>query len=101
VPVSCRIMIATCISYVIIQAPAMSRPKFKPTPESDAAGVAIAHEEDFALAGLVATGTMFVLVCVYQVYAGGSENDVNANDAKLNQVKVNRNLAAPHLLHRD
>lgn len=97
VPVSCRIMIATCISYVIIQAPAMSRPKFKPTPESDATGVAIPHEEDFALAGLIATGTMFVLVCVYQVYAGGSENDVNANDAKLNQVKVNRNLPAPHV----
>ncbi len=88
VAVSCRIMIATCISYVIIQAPAMSRPKFKPTPESDAAGVAIPHEEDFALVGLITTATMFVLVCIYQVYAGGSENDVNSNDAKLKQVKV-------------
>ena len=67
VPVSCRIMIASCISYIVIQAPAMSRPKFKPTPESDAAGVAIAHEKDFALAGLITTAVMFVLVCIYQV----------------------------------
>lgn len=88
VPVSCRIMIATCISYVIIQAPAMSQPKFKPTPESDAAGKAIPHEEDFALVGLITTATMFVLVCIYQVYAGGGENDVNSNDAKLKEVKV-------------
>lgn len=88
VPVSCRLMLATCISYVIIQAPAMSRTKFKPTPESDAAGIAIPHEEEFALAGLLATGTMFVVVCVYQVYAGGGDDDVNANDAKVNQIRV-------------
>jgi hypothetical protein len=88
VPVSCRIMMATCISYIVIQAPAMSRPKFKPTPESNAAGDAIEHEADFALVALITTGTMFVLVCVYQVYAGGGDNDVNSSDAKLNEVKV-------------
>lgn len=86
VPVSCRLMLATCISYIIIQAPAMSKPKFKPTPESNAAHIAIAHEEDFALVGLITTGTMFLIVCAYQVYAGGSEADVT--DAKLNSVRV-------------
>ena len=73
VPNSCKIMLATSLSYIIMQAPAMTKPKDHPTnqggPEQQ-----IPHEHAISLVGLCCCVVLFVLVCIYQVVAGSEDN---------------------------
>jgi hypothetical protein len=71
VSVSCRLMILTCLSYVVIQGPAMQNVKLDTStvnqpPENF-------HEKTVSLVAMILCLLLFVAVCVYQVYAGGEE----------------------------
>ena len=90
VPTSSRVMLITCLSYLIIQLPANFSGNSKLMPTNDCHGdhsdCHVKNESDFALAGLICTLVLFVGVCAYQVY-NGSMDESAAKDARENRVK--------------
>eukprot|EP01048_Picozoa_sp_COSAG05_P017286 COSAG05_NODE_2336_length_3214_cov_2.012520_2_plen_362_part_00 len=86
VPDSCKIMLVTSIGYVIMQAPAMGLMKDQPNNGCTPPCQRVPGEHTISLVGLIVACALFVLVCIYQVVAGGEETDP-VLDSKINAAK--------------
>ena len=84
VETSCKLMLITCIPYVIIQAPAFLFAKGSLTdlhPNNTHHSGDIEHESDFALVGLVACVVLFVGCCALFVQGAGSKESQDTVEA--------------------